>query len=174
MKRRSILSFLLVGGLGLAACASRYHAYELSAGDGYSETRLSETRWRVEYAGAPLDSTELVEQRLLHRAAELTLQSGYDWFSPEDDNIMPETEIVVEANTRNEAQSAVWRPRWRQRQLSRWTDWDPRGAQPSPPVASRNGTIERYSAVADISMGAAPMPARGAFDARSLEDDARR
>lgn len=154
--------------LTLSACASSYRAYDVSIGDGYSEIRLSENQWRVQYAGAGVDSPALVERRLLHRAAELTLQSGYDWFAPTAHDGGADSEIVVEAPA-PQTHDAVWRPRWRQRSNSQWTDWDPRGAPPSPSAPAQTYVVERYTAAADISMGRAPMPAQGAFDARAVD-----
>ena len=49
-------------------------------GFGYSETRLEKNRYRVKFAGNSLTTRETVENYLLYRAAELTVQEGYDFF----------------------------------------------------------------------------------------------
>lgn len=166
----------LMAVLGAASCATdSYHAYQ--SGEGYSEQRLSDTSWRVSFAGSAVESQQAVEQRLLRRAAELTLQSGYDWFAPEGGEVQGEESVVVagqrpraDADGNADAVEAVWRPRWRRRSASRWTDWDPQGAIASdtPELAPAPEAIEiRYAATADIVMGRTPAP-DGAFDARAV------
>lgn len=47
---------------------------------GYSETRLTDTRYRVTFVGRSSTSADQVSNFALLRAAELTLENGYDWF----------------------------------------------------------------------------------------------
>jgi hypothetical protein len=47
---------------------------------GYSEQRIGEDRYRVNFSGNSLTSRDRVEGYLLYRAAELTVGDGYDWF----------------------------------------------------------------------------------------------
>ena len=47
---------------------------------GYSEQQVEPDRFRVTFSGNSLTSRETVEGYLLYRAAELTVQQGYDWF----------------------------------------------------------------------------------------------
>ena len=49
-------------------------------GFGYSEERLDQNRFRVTFRGNSLTPRETVEDYLLYRAAELTLQNGYSHF----------------------------------------------------------------------------------------------
>jgi hypothetical protein len=49
-------------------------------GFGYSDARIEENRFRVVFRGNALTPRETVELYLLHRAAEVTLENGYDWF----------------------------------------------------------------------------------------------
>jgi hypothetical protein len=161
-----MIRIIVCAALALAACAtpSAYHA-RAEDQTGYAERQLSAEAWSVEYRGDRFDSADAVERHMLRRAAELTLQNGYDWFSQRD--AMVESEIVVEARAPQASIAAVWRPRWRRQSRFEWTDWDPRGAQPTdrappPPPAS-----ERFSAQAEIVMGRAPAPP-GAFDARAV------
>jgi hypothetical protein len=150
-----------------SACAtpSVYHERD-GAGSGYSESQLSTTRWRVEYAGDGVDSADRVEQFMMRRAAEITIRSGYDWFTQSDESL--EGEIVVQAPAAQSSApvDAVWRPRWRMRSRSRWTDWDPRGAA-GRGVAPPPSVTTRFHASAVIVMGRAPGPA-GALDARAV------
>jgi hypothetical protein len=67
--------------LGLAACATTTTPYQpLRSGEGYSEQRLETNRYRVAFAGSPSTSRQTIETYLLYRAAELTLDNGYDYF----------------------------------------------------------------------------------------------
>jgi hypothetical protein len=49
-------------------------------GFGYSEERLDQNKYRVTFRGNSLTKRETVEDYLLYRAAELTLQNGYSHF----------------------------------------------------------------------------------------------
>ncbi len=65
----------------LTACATQTaYAPQDASGYGYSESRIESNRFRVSFRGNSLTDQETVETYLLYRAAELTLQTGYDWF----------------------------------------------------------------------------------------------
>ena len=69
--------------LALAACATAPAPYgpALKAnGAGYTDTRIEADRYRVMYR-ARSGSAARASDFALRRAAELTLQSGYDWFT---------------------------------------------------------------------------------------------
>ena len=51
---------------------------------GYSEQRLAPDRYIVKFHGNELTSRDRVEGYLLYRAAEVTTQNGYDWFTVVD------------------------------------------------------------------------------------------
>jgi hypothetical protein len=170
MKRVRV--FVLALAMGLAACATPadYHARTPAAADGYSEQRLDDTRWRVEFVGDASASQERVESYLLYRAAELTAARGYDWFLASNHSGETESEIVVEAPPRSAPQSSVWRPLWRHRSRFRWSDWMVRGPDPGEHLEARSGrtfTIDRYAAREDIVMGLGEAP-NGAFAAQDV------
>ena len=75
---RSVLA--ATAALSLAACASLapYGPQGASGGQGYAEQRIESDRYRVTYngVGAPGPVADLA----LLRAANLTLEQGYDWF----------------------------------------------------------------------------------------------
>lgn len=81
MERRSLI---ILAGLALAVsgCAtpSAYAPMANGESSGYYEERLGEGRYRVAFAGNAHTSRERVEEYLLRRAAELTLQQEQDWF----------------------------------------------------------------------------------------------
>lgn len=70
--------------LALAACTSaptRYVAATASSDMGYREQRLEQERFRVTFRANPDLKGPQVEDMALRRAAELTTQNGYDWFT---------------------------------------------------------------------------------------------
>ena len=81
MKRLTLfVVFLCV----LQACAS-YSPYQPAGknGYGYRHTQLSETQYRVDFKARDLEQGKAVDFAML-RAAELTLEKGYDWFEVVD------------------------------------------------------------------------------------------
>lgn len=69
----------------LAACASSPTPYQAADGDfGYREQQIEENRYRVSFAGNSATSRQTVEDYLLYRAAELTVQNGHDYFEVVD------------------------------------------------------------------------------------------
>jgi hypothetical protein len=74
---------------GLAACetATPYQPIASQHGEdrgGYSEQQIEANRFRVEFAGNSLTSRQTVERYLLFRAAQLTVNNGFDWFQSVD------------------------------------------------------------------------------------------
>ena len=69
--------------LALAACATaptKYAPALKSDEMGYREQRLEQERFRVTFRANPDLKGPQVEDMALRRAAELTVQNGYDWF----------------------------------------------------------------------------------------------
>lgn len=162
------LAVMTAACLGLISCASdSYHAYQ--AGEGYSEDRTSDTSWRVSFIGSTIESQEAVEAHLLRRAAELTLQSGYQWFVAGVQNAPPSDDSVVVVGERPQtaAPEPVWRPHWRRRTGVRWTDWDPQGPPRTDPQSATPPREQRFFATADIQMGNGPAPAPS-FDPHAI------
>jgi len=79
MKRLTVLS-IAGAALALSACASLqpYGPQTAAGGQGFTEQRIENNRYRVTYTGvgAPGPVADLA----LLRAAELTTAQGYDWF----------------------------------------------------------------------------------------------
>jgi hypothetical protein len=69
----------VAAALALAACATNpgYGPAERAGALGYSDTRLTEERARVLYMG---EGVAEARDLALLRAAEVTLDAGYDWF----------------------------------------------------------------------------------------------
>lgn len=81
---REALAAAVIATLGLSGCETigptPYQPATASA-PGYSEMRIENDRYRVSFQGNSSTSRDVVETYMLYRAAELTLQSGYDNFT---------------------------------------------------------------------------------------------
>lgn len=165
----SLAAATLIGMTFLNGCATPtpYHAAsptDPAHADGYREVRLEPERWRVVFAGNSLTSRETVETYLLYRAAELTLENGYDWFEAVERDTDEQVTLTVQPNPL----AAGWEPHWRYAYGSRhgWRAWDRHGLEPAFDVRQ----VTAYEAFAEILMGRGAKPADDprAFDARAL------
>ncbi|WP_417232666.1 CC0125/CC1285 family lipoprotein [Brevundimonas sp.] len=79
MKRLTLLT-LAASALALSACASLapYGPQTGPNGQGYAEQRIETNRFRVTYRGVGAPGP--VADMALLRAADLTVQNGFDWF----------------------------------------------------------------------------------------------
>lgn len=108
---------------------------------GYAETQTDVNRVRVSFAGNPDTSRETVELYLLYRAAELTLQRGFDYF------------VVADHSVDTSSQYAASGP-----------------PVPPIMPPRRYREISSHTAVSDIIMhrGAHPLGVTNAYDARTV------
>lgn len=83
MFRKALAASLLATSTLLAACAGGPTPYQPASGytRGYTEQKLEDTRYRISFEGNSLTERGTVENYMLFRAAELTMQSGYDAFT---------------------------------------------------------------------------------------------
>lgn len=182
-RKHLVFAVAAVLSAGLAACATptpyQPNVRGGASSGGYSEVRLEPDRYRVTFAGNSLTGRETVEGYLLYRAAELTVQNGYDWFA------------VVERDTDKKVRSYVepdplyrpwygsygfWRPSWRYYGGGYgWRTWDPFWGDPFWADRVDVRTVERYEASAEIVMQRGPKPQGDpkAFDARAVIDNLR-
>ena len=158
--------------LALAACATStpYQPAQGGRGYGFSEQRIEENRYRITFRGNSSTTREMVENSLLYRAAELTLQNGYDHF------------IVVENDTEaRTSYSTTSDPAF----FGRYAFGYPGYYYAFPyyaygfgwgyPYDSYTREITRYSAVAFVTMhkGAKPSDNPQAFEAREVVENLR-
>ncbi|WP_035303573.1 CC0125/CC1285 family lipoprotein [Brevundimonas aveniformis] len=159
---------VLAGSLVLTACATpTVYAPEGYGGQrgGYAEQRVQEDRWAVAFSGNSLTSRETVEMYLLYRAAELTVQSGYDWFVTDYRETEADTRYYSNPDPWfRGSYGPYWGPNWRFYRGGYWTAWDPWYRD----MDMRQAT--RYEARSEIVMGRGVAPAgeRHAFDAREV------
>lgn len=81
MRILRLLPFALAG-LVLTGCVSGtpYAPAEGADGYGHGVAQIEENRFRVRFRGNSQTPAETVDLYLLHRAAEVTLENGFDWF----------------------------------------------------------------------------------------------
>lgn len=75
--------FGVLGALVLVSACATSTPYQRGADSryGFSETAIESDRYLVSFAGNSLTERDTVELYLLFRAAELTLERGYDYFT---------------------------------------------------------------------------------------------
>jgi hypothetical protein len=174
MKRiLAVTATVLALGLGLSACetATPYQPAAPGAAQagGYSEVRIEPDRYRVTFAGNSMTTRATVESYLLYRAAELTLNQGFDWFEMVDRNTDKHVTTWADPDPFYGAYGFGWHPYWRYyRHGFGWRGWDPYWGDPFWDRDIDIHTIEKYEATAEIVMHHGPKPEgdHRAFDAR--------
>lgn len=164
--------------LSVAACATStpYGPATAKSPYGFSDQKIEDNRYRIVFRGNSSTERETVETYLLYRAAELTLESGYDYF------------VVTEQDTEaNRRYSTTGNPAFFGRYYYGYGPyccafpyyaygwgW---GSPYGPGFGSDFNTreITRYSAVAFVTMfkGQKPADDPQAFDARSVVENLR-
>ena len=170
MRLRFLKPVLLAAtaALALSACATAtpYGPAGVDSRYGYAEQRVDADRYRISFAGNSVTSREQVEMALLLRAAEVTTESGYDWFSTV--NRATDRDVRLQATPDPfyyDRYSPFWGPSWRYHRRGSWSLWgDPFGHD----FDVRE--IDRFEASAEIVMGRGAKPAGdpNAFDAREV------
>ena len=167
--RRGLL-LAVAAALTLSACATAtpyQPATKATSGYGYSEQRIENERWRVTFAGNSVTTRQTVESYMLYRAAQLTVDNGYDWFETVERHTEGATEVVGGGpyDPWVGPYGPYWRPYWRSYGRRGWGPWGP-GWGADWDVS----TITRYEASTEIVMHHGPKPAdnpRG-LDARQV------
>jgi hypothetical protein len=158
----------------LAACATATPYQPLgvrgAASGGYSEQRLEENRYRVSFTGNEFTSRQRVENYLLYRAAELTLQAGYDGFTMVTRGTDPHTRTTVSRDPFygpwGGGPWGYWGPSWRFRGRGfGWRTWDPWIGDPFWADNLDVSTVTSFEASAEIVM----FRGRRADDPRSFD-----
>jgi len=153
LRRTAAVVASAVAVLGLAACATATPYQPKLSGYGYAEQRLETNRYKVSFAGNSSTPRQTVENYLLYRAAEVTLQNGYDYFVLAEQNTQADTRY-------QETFTGFGAPYY----------WYPRGYYGGVGTSSAN-PITEFEAVANILVfkGSKPADNFKAFDARDLK-----
>lgn len=177
--RKAVLAALASSTLLVAGCATEttYHpatGYGFNR-TGFSEQQLAPDRFSVTFAGNTVTSRETVEKYLLFRAAQLTLERGFDYF------------VMVNRDTDRQQQiystpgfagpgygfGGYWGPSWRYYGHGfGWRSWDPFFGSPFWGDTVDVRSVDRFEATAEIVMRRGPIPRDNlrAFDARAVVD----
>ncbi|MBN8807569.1 MAG: hypothetical protein J0I47_04935 [Sphingomonas sp.] len=173
-RRASALGLIAASSLALAGCMTET-TYRPATGrgferEGYSERQIEPNRFLVMFAGNSVTSRETVERYLLFRAAELTVQQGFDYFVMADRDTDKRTRTYV-TEPFGPGPWGYWGPRWRYYGRGfGWRSWDPFWGDPFWGDRVDVNTVDKFEASAEIVMGHGPKPAGNvrAFDARAV------
>ncbi|TNE37336.1 MAG: hypothetical protein EP347_08155 [Alphaproteobacteria bacterium] len=163
MRQASVLVGAAVFSLLLGACATPTAYQSADNGYGFADKQIDETHYRVEFRGNTLTDRQVVETYLLYRAAEVTLESGHDYFIVLDQDVDKKTHYT---STYDYPYGGPFPYRYYP------YHWHYNMAYHQPVRTS-----EKFTAVAEIHVGKGPKPAGepAAYDARSviehLKDD---
>lgn len=136
---------------------------------GYSDQRIEANRFRVTFTGNSMTSRETVEHYLLYRAAQLTVEQGFDWFAMADRQTERRSNTYLDRPFVG-GPYGFWGPSWRYRGAGAWRTWDPFWGDPFWGSTIDVRTVDRYEATAEFVLGRGPKPVNDprAFDARDV------
>jgi hypothetical protein len=173
--RGAAVGMTLITALALSACetVSPYHPAASPRSTGFSEQRLEDNRFRLTFKGDSSTRRPEVEDYLLYRAAEVTLQGGFDYFVLSD--------RAMDAHSRLDAYPTFgprFGPRFGYGPYSPyfgWSSFSPRFGWRGyydpfwDDVSVRQ--ITQYQATAEVQMfkGQKPADEPRAFDARQVQ-----
>lgn len=162
---RKILAATMVAATTLlTACASGPTPYQPGGvGEaGYSEQKIENNRYRIGFKGNSRTERDTVENYMLFRAAELTLQSGYDTFTIATRDTETDRDIrSFGGNLNSRLSYHYFSPRFG------WVGaWDPFWT----PTTYRE--VTRYEAFAEIVMSRGPKgDDPNSFDAKQVSEN---
>lgn len=163
MFRKVLAVAMVAAATSLAACSSGPTPYQPAAGydRGYSEQKIESDRYRISFKGNSMTERDTVENYLLFRSAELTLQSGFDSFTIVNRDTDKDSRIRS-TGFNSRFSYMYFSPRWG------WMhSWDPFWSSPS-----RYEEVTSYEAFAEIVMKRGPKgDDPSAFDARQVSDN---
>ncbi len=162
----------------LAGCATATPYQPLGATraeGGYTNVPLDQTHWRVTFTGNSLTSRQQVENYLLYRAAELTLQQGANCFTMVNHGTDKRTRLEMQPYGPGAFGGfgggfyPGWSPFWRMHGPFGWYSYDPWGGGPFFPGQYDINTIDSYQATADIALNRGICPTTpGTFNAQQV------
>ena len=158
-----------VAALILAACATPtpYAPAQGASGYGFSEQKIEEGRFRITFRGNSLTARETVENALLYRAAELTLEHGYDYFVVVENDTEAKTSYSTSSSPAFYGRYGYGYPFYRSYYAFPYYAY---GFGWGYPEDSYTREMTRYSAVAFVTMhkGDKPSEDEHAFDAHEV------
>lgn len=182
--KRHLISLALLSGVGLGACTTTgpsFTPYQAAVPGkfGFSEQRIEAARYRIIFEGNSRTTRQRVEDSLLLRAANVTIENGYDWFQVVNRATDPKTYEV-----RTPSLNSSWGGGFgHYGGFASFRSWSPRYGwvyhrEPFGYSAFHTGfgdrdevrEITRFQANAEIILGKGPKPVdrADAFDARDV------
>jgi hypothetical protein len=187
--RKALVAALATSTLMVAGCATETR-YRPATGQGfnrtgYSERQIEPNRFLVGFSGNSVTTRDTVERYLFFRAAELTLQNGYDYFVMADRDTDRQTRTYTTPGFGGGfgpgwgygGFGGYWGPSWRYGGrgfrggafgggFGPWGGWG--GGFNDFDVR----TVDRFEASAEVVMRKGPIPRDNirAFDARRVVD----
>ncbi|MES2338683.1 MAG: hypothetical protein V4537_11345 [Pseudomonadota bacterium] len=177
-----MIAAVLAGATVLSACVgpTPYRPAMGRGADrtGFTDQQIERDRFRVTFSGNSYTSRETVERYLLFRAAELTLQTGNDYFVMADRDTDKQTRTYTSPGGFGGGYGGFsgfgyWGPSWRYYGRGfGWRGWNPYFGDPFWDRGVDIRTVEQYEAMAEIVVGKGRKPANNlrAFDARDVVD----
>lgn len=162
MKRFRMIAAPLAALALVAGCTTATPYQPLGATKvrgGYTNQQLDQTHWRVSFIGNSLTSREQVETYLLYRAAELTLEQGFNCFTLVDRSTDRSVRLETMPYGPYRGIYPGWSPYWHIYGPWGWHYYDPWLGGPFFPGRYDIRTIESFQATADIALVRAPCPA---------------
>lgn len=167
---RRLAGLMLVLSLGLTACVSSTPYGPITERDpyGFSDQKIEEDRYRISFHGNASTSRESVETFLLYRAAEVTINNGFDYF------IMAEHDTEVKKSYPTSTHYPAYYGRYPHRRDHGGTydafPYYAYGFEWGHPYDMNIQEITRYSAIAFVSLqhGVKPAENTRAFEAREV------
>jgi hypothetical protein len=151
--------------LGACAAQTPYQPRTPDSRYGFQETAIEANRVRITFQGNTLTDRETVETYLLYRAAEATLERGFDYFMVAARETEEHSRLQSTGGRRFHSAFDYYYFSAR-RGWSPWYDpfWD-------EPMSYRE--VTRYEAVAEIAMfnGEKPEGDASAYDARQVQSN---
>jgi hypothetical protein len=182
--RKALVAAMTASTLMVAGCATET-TYRPATGQGfartgYSDRQIEPNRYLVTFSGNSVTSRDTVERYLFFRAAELTLQAGYDYFVMANRDTDRQTETYTTPGIGGGfgygGFGGYWGPSWRYRGRGfGWRSYDPWfGGGFGGPWGNDFDvrTIDRFEATAEIVMRKGPIPRDNlrAFNAKAVVD----
>ena len=186
--RKALVAALATSTLMVAGCATETR-YRPATGTGFYRTGFSDrqiepNRFLVSFQGNSVTSRDTVERYLFFRAAELTLQNGYDSF------VMADRDTDRQSRTYTTPGfgggfgpgfgpgwgyggfGGYWGPSWRYGGGRFGGGWGPWGGWGGGFNDFDVRTVDRFEASAEVVMRKGPIPRDNirAFDARRVVD----
>lgn len=96
---KKLLLFTLIASLCACGTSDPYVGGEGAGLGSYTESRLTEDRYRVTFIGEPNATADQVKDLALLRAAEITLANDYDWFRVVNQETQGQTTVSPAAVT---------------------------------------------------------------------------